>query len=105
MVEYNWEVWKFSRVPNGYWEDSQNQRAVFDYIYKRLGLKTLKDWYSVKSGFPFFLFIHLGEDIQFVDGKRVLDFFGGSIKNAIMSVYPEVEWNEELFLQQRVGMK
>jgi hypothetical protein len=36
---YEWEIWKFKAVPKGFWDDPRNQRAFFDFVGKRLGIK------------------------------------------------------------------
>lgn len=33
--EFDWKVWRFSRVPDGFWDDFQNQIQFMDWLGKR----------------------------------------------------------------------
>src|SRR4051794_22934557 len=44
---YPWLPWKFSRIPRGYWEVSDNRRYYHDWLFKELGFKTMDDWYTI----------------------------------------------------------
>jgi hypothetical protein len=43
---HNWQAWKFSAVPEGYWDSPTNQREFFDWIASTLQIYRLDDWYN-----------------------------------------------------------
>jgi 5-hydroxyisourate hydrolase-like protein (transthyretin family) len=45
--EYEWLPWRFSQVPNGFWENVQNQRKYIDWAEKQLKINEKSDWYKV----------------------------------------------------------
>ena len=47
--EHDWLIWKFRRVPNGFWNDKKNQRNCLDWIGKQLGIKDMEDWYKMSA--------------------------------------------------------
>ena len=61
LPQYNWLPWKFNSVPNGYWDDLNNQKKFLDYLTKELNIKKDEDWYQISSEvikfFLFFLFL------------------------------------------------
>jgi hypothetical protein len=40
-------IWKFDKVPSGFWKDVTNQRKYFDWLRKRLGIQDMESWYKV----------------------------------------------------------
>ena len=47
--EHEWLPWKFERCPNGFWDDSKNQRDYIHWVAKQLSIKNNSDWYDVKN--------------------------------------------------------
>jgi hypothetical protein len=45
--EHEWLPWRFSKVPNGFWDDIKNQRDFLDWAGKQLNYKNKEDWYKV----------------------------------------------------------
>ena len=45
--EHKWLLWKFSRVPSGFWEKSENQRNFLENLASELQIKNIEDWYNV----------------------------------------------------------
>lgn len=45
---HSWEIWRFERVPNGFWESRQNRRAFFEQIYKNLEFQSWEEWYTIR---------------------------------------------------------
>jgi hypothetical protein len=39
--------WRFSRIPNGYWDDLKNQRKFMDWAGEQLNIKDKSDWYKI----------------------------------------------------------
>ncbi len=48
--EYEWLPWRFSHVPNGYWDDMKNQRNFMDWVAGKLNFKNREDWYKITKG-------------------------------------------------------
>jgi hypothetical protein len=42
-----WEEWLFETAPHKFWKQLENQRRYLDWAAKRLGLKSMDEWYSV----------------------------------------------------------
>ncbi len=75
-----WKSWKFTQVPNGYWEDTANLRSYFDDIGKELGM-TKERWERA----PNCLIIrHKGDGV--IRTYRPLPI-------ALRVAYPEIEWS------------
>ena len=51
--EYKWDVYKFTKAPNGYkvrlLEDPSLQKEFVNYIEKKFNIKQTSDWYSITS--------------------------------------------------------
>lgn len=45
--DYNWLPWKFKNVPQGFWQEKNNQRLFLDYVYNDLKMENMEGWYSV----------------------------------------------------------
>jgi hypothetical protein len=45
--EHNFQPHRFKSVPKHHWESLENQRALFDDIFKQLQFKEMSDWYSI----------------------------------------------------------
>lgn len=46
--DYSWMVWKFSSVPNGFW-NLLNQKKFFDWLGNELHFTRTEDWYHLKA--------------------------------------------------------
>ena len=44
---HNWMMWKFERVPSGFWDSAKNKKLFLDWLSKELKLKQLDDWYRI----------------------------------------------------------
>jgi len=42
-----WQVWRFKRVPLGYWKSHQSHAEYFSYLRDQLGYSLLEDWYKL----------------------------------------------------------
>ena len=47
--EKEWLPWKFETVPNGFWNDKNNQRNFLEWLGNELGFKNQDDWYKVTT--------------------------------------------------------
>jgi hypothetical protein len=45
--DHKWESWRWSKIPDGYWDDMRRQREYFDWLFTHLKLKVFEDWYNV----------------------------------------------------------
>lgn len=80
--EHDWLMWKFHKVPKGYWEDTANQRKFFDWLGKKLGYTHLDDWYNITK-----------DQIDKHGGAGLLaQCYNNSPWGALEAVYPEHEW-------------
>jgi len=80
--DHNWEEWKFTQVPANFWKDMNNQRSFFESLAKKLNIKGQEDWYRVSF-----------QDISENGGLGLLSqHYGSSPSKAIMSVFPEYNW-------------
>lgn len=46
--EYEWEFWRFSKVPAKYWENENNYINFIKWLEIQLGVKNRNDWFGVK---------------------------------------------------------
>jgi hypothetical protein len=49
--DYPWQVWRFPRVPKGYWKPLQHQRNYFDWLTSELHIEKPEHWLKVKLRF------------------------------------------------------
>jgi hypothetical protein len=59
--EHVWLEWQFTSVPRSFWNDVNNQKRFLEWASGELGVKSLSDWYKVKSA----QIIKLGGSFQF----------------------------------------
>lgn len=45
---YDWKAWKFSSVPQGFWNKLENRRAYLRWLGLQLGFETSEDWKSLR---------------------------------------------------------
>jgi hypothetical protein len=87
--EHQWEQWKFTKAPRGWWKDTANHKVFLDAVAKNLNLSSMEDWYSVQFS-----------DIQEQGGSRLLvEFYSGLLRHALTAVYPHHQWLEWKFAQ------
>lgn len=79
---HKWDITQFRRIPYDHWQDPQHRLQFFNELSSKLHLNSLDDWYRV----PKELVLRNG-------GGNLLNYFGGSYMNALMSTYPHHPWN------------
>jgi hypothetical protein len=85
--EHYWLPWLFPRVPSGFWKPQSNQRKYMDWLFGRLGLSRLDNWYDVKRS-----------QLDKVGANSMLDvLYQGSLTKALTTLYPEVR---QLYLNE-----
>jgi hypothetical protein len=79
---HQWDVWKFSSLPSGWWNDKTNQREFLQTISNRL-FPTLdyEHWYKLTSP----IIITNG-------GRPLLKLYNGSVLQLLESAFPEHTW-------------
>lgn len=80
-TEHTWTIWKFRQLPHGYWDNKKNVLHFVEYLAEQLGFKDMKDWYRISS-----------EDIVKNGGSQLLEKYGDSCSEVIISAYPEYDW-------------
>jgi hypothetical protein len=80
---HDWEPWRFEMVPISWWTNVSNQRRFFEAIRLKLGVETMEDWYGIS-----------GKAVQDLGANGLMPYhYRGSIVRALMTVYPEHEWD------------
>jgi hypothetical protein len=48
--EYNWQLWRFDKVPKGSWDDETQVRNYFHWLADCFNVETLEDWRKIPAG-------------------------------------------------------
>eukprot|EP01121_Diplochlamys_sp_Union-15-3_P014659 TRINITY_DN4702_c0_g1_i2.p1 TRINITY_DN4702_c0_g1~~TRINITY_DN4702_c0_g1_i2.p1 ORF type:complete len:314 (-),score=59.44 TRINITY_DN4702_c0_g1_i2:174-1115(-) len=80
--EFKMEYWMFDFKPQGFWQDQKNRRQYFDWLGKRMGIKSLEEWYRLKTS-----------DAHQAGGRGLFSHhYDNSLYKAMFDVYPEYRW-------------
>lgn len=90
--DYEWQAWKFTQVPKGFWQDKKNRIKYMDWLGKQLGFRQPEDWYRLKKA-----------DFDRNHGVGLLGDFGGSPMAVVKDVFPKRVWYEWKFHQVPKG--
>lgn len=91
--EHSWIVWKFNRVPHGYWKKRKNSKDFLDWLRGKLGYKSMEDWYSLTQ-----------EDICKNGGRGLLEQHNNSPSKVLQSTYPEHKWKLDKFKNKPMSL-
>mgnify|MGYP003373223661 CR=1 FL=1 len=81
IPHFNYEPWRFGRVPRSYWASKVNRRIYLEWLGRRLGFREASDWYKVKS-----------RDFSKFNGVTLLaSYYRRSPSAAVIDIFPE--WN------------
>jgi hypothetical protein len=47
--EYEWHVWLFDIVPNGFWDNLENHRRYLHWFAEKHNITNPNDWYSIQA--------------------------------------------------------
>jgi hypothetical protein len=84
--QHNWDAARFSKkLPGGYWNDRNAQRAALEKIGNQLGVQQLDDWYTVNGAI-----VH--KQLNFIQNH-----YNGSIHQALKTLYPQHNWDAKKF--------
>eukprot|EP01027_Heterolobosea_sp_BB2_P000282 GEZU01000413.1.p1 GENE.GEZU01000413.1~~GEZU01000413.1.p1 ORF type:complete len:468 (+),score=89.89 GEZU01000413.1:405-1808(+) len=84
--EYHWNKFDSDRLPRNFFNDIGNQRLFMDKLGTKLDIKHLDDWYIVST-----------KDVLQNGGGRLLNIYGGSLVQALQTIYPEHSWHISSF--------
>ena len=45
--DYDWLLWKFSVVPEGFWKNENNVNKYMNWLSEQLKIKSIEGWYNV----------------------------------------------------------
>ena len=90
--EFDWQVWKFEKVPQGFWKDEENHIKMVYGLAKEFGIKLKDDWYSITVS-----------KVESKGGRLLLEYYGQSLVNLLKFVYPEHPWQIWRFHQVSAG--
>jgi hypothetical protein len=79
--EYKWLGWKFKNTPLNFWRNIENQTQYFNWLFTKLGHKTMEDWYKITQN-----------DIIRNDGNKTLCY-----KKTLKKMFPEFQWDMSKF--------
>lgn len=85
--EHDWDLTKFDRKPNNYWESVENQRAFMLALGKELGIKEgdYLSWASVTK-----------QTVVRYGGSRLLNLHRSSMRELLSFVFPDHKWKADL---------
>ncbi len=69
-------MWKFQKVPEGYWDDGENVLAFVKWLEVKLDIKDKSDWYHIST-----------TQLNQFGGSFLLQKFG-SVINLLRNCYP-----------------
>jgi hypothetical protein len=82
IPDIDWQMWRFEKVPHGYWDEIYNQRKYFDWLAERKDMKTPQEWYSLTD-----------QDIIENGGNGLMiNRYQGSKYLALNAIYPDTHW-------------
>jgi hypothetical protein len=85
-------MWRFKKVPEGFWKDLVNQRNYIQWLAKELKITNMEDWYKVKH-----------RDLRQIDSGMLQTCYGNSLPNALKTLYPDYDWKPWKFTQVPKG--
>jgi hypothetical protein len=82
--EYDWHEWRFSSVPQRFWEDPVNRRRYFKWLGLQLGYRRATDWLMIRE-----------DDIAAYCGNALVNRFS-SMHTLLKEYLPELDWDQFL---------
>jgi hypothetical protein len=86
--EYPWEAWRFDRIPNGYWDDRENQSEYFEFLCRKLSKESLEDWQSSKTH----------QILGTKGGRNFLRKHGDSLHKMLKNLHPNFQWKASILI-------
>jgi len=79
--EQPWQIWKFEKVPQGFWTDFANIKSYFQWLAEELQMVQMSGWYDVTL-----------EQVFSLKGSRVLAISGG-LASLLLRLFPNHPWD------------
>lgn len=76
-----WLPWRFNTVPDGFWDNVDNQKLALEWLAKELSITHWEQWYNVTYS-----------DIVSAGGARVLKTFMDSPSHMLLTLLPHLPW-------------
>lgn len=87
--EHHWQPWRFTRIPEGWWNFMPHQREFFDWLRVPLGLKDMDGWYNISY-----------KEVRRQPGGYLLfTHYQDNVKSALLKIYPDHPWDIPRFDQ------
>lgn len=80
--EYQWFPWPFLHTAHNMWNNTENHRKCIDWLADKFGIERPEQWYGVTI-----------QSVKESGGGGLIAQHEGSLIKALISVYPEFEWN------------
>lgn len=74
------------KVPRNHWKKLGNQKEFFLNLAKELKIKEPKKWGSISNS-----------QVLERGGGGLLQIYGGSLRTALKTIFPDVKWKREWF--------
>jgi len=84
--EYNWQEWKFRKIPKGFWNDKRNRIRYMNWLGNELGYKNWDDWHHLTRKL-----------VEAHYGTNFIKLYDGSPIAALKDCFPRVKWKEWIF--------
>ncbi len=85
--QHPWQEWRFTQVPDGFWQQRRNRRRYMDWLGQQLGFTQPEDWYRLPE-----------RALQQYHGSRLLSLFGSSPSAVVKDYLPRHRWLEWRFV-------
>ena len=80
--DHRWDVYKFEKIPDGYWDSLDNRKSFMRDVYTELEFTGMDDWYKITQ-----------RDIRDRGGSRLLNhYYGNSPSKLLLDIYPDHQW-------------
>jgi hypothetical protein len=90
--EVDWQLWRFGKVPRGYWQRQTFRRNFMDWMAEYLNFQREDEWYSITE-----------KKIKKHGGTGLLYEFENSVLKSLEDAYPDFEWQPWRFGRASVG--
>jgi hypothetical protein len=82
--DHSWLDWRFAEVARNFWNQPENQKMYLEWLGKnQLGIQTLNDWYNIQLP---------AESTPPELRSLLVMYHNNSLASALMSVYPQHDW-------------
>lgn len=92
--QHSWQTWRFralkARIPSTELRDPRVQKQFFDLAAQEMRLTKMEHWYLVTFA-----------QISRLGGRPFLAVFNDSLSSALVSVYPEHQWDLQMFKKRK----